>query len=164
MGGGAQKGRATAAVVVSSFLSLGGTPPFVVFAAAARCVGGRQCAAHNTRALAAESALKGRCWSSTSTSTTQEDDDDDDDDDDDEKESSSSSSSSTVQSRRRHRRWRPRRRRVRASVENERDDETLVRGCFRREPASVRSKARKEKATMNNTNNLGPHQKREFPR
>ena len=70
MGGGAQKGRATAAVVVSSFLSLGGTPPFVVFAAAARCVGGRQCAAHNTRALAAESALKGRCWSSTSTSTT----------------------------------------------------------------------------------------------
>ena len=72
MGGGAQKGRATAVVVVSSFLSLGGTPPFVVFAAAARCVGGRQCAAHNTRALAAESALKGRCWSSTTTSKTQE--------------------------------------------------------------------------------------------
>ena len=72
MGGGAQKGRATAVVVVSSFLSLGGTPPFVFFAAAARCVGGRQCAAHNTRALAAESALKGRCWSSTSTSTTHE--------------------------------------------------------------------------------------------
>ena len=69
MGGGAQKGRATAVVVVSSFLSLG-TPPFVFFAAAARCVGGRR-AAH-TRALAAESALKGRCWSSTSTSTTHE--------------------------------------------------------------------------------------------
>ena len=64
--GGAQ-GRATA-VVVSSFLSLG-SPPLVVFAAAAaRCVGGRRAA--RTRALAAESALKGRCWlSSTSTST-----------------------------------------------------------------------------------------------
>ena len=57
---GGAKGRAAAAV---SFLSLG-TPN--TFFAKARFVGGRRRAAHSN-ALAAESALKGGCWSSTST-------------------------------------------------------------------------------------------------